>query len=162
MPNLVSVDIQTGRVLEDNLREWWDAQSRGLEAVAAGRHRSRPAGAGHCRADCCREPAGAGHCSEPALPGCRPPAAADTAAGPHGTPNRLPAPVDEALRERVRKFNTGRRRRNKNAWSDDELYRLAVLMGRQKRTYKQAAARLARTPRACQCMFREMTKAGVI
>jgi len=69
---------------------------------------------------------------------------------------------DELLRERVKLFNTGRRRSNKNAWSDAELYRLAVLMGRQKRNYKQASARLNRTPRACQFMCREMTKAGVI
>ncbi len=111
---MIKVDIQTGRVLEDNLQELWDGQSHGITAGAAtvGSYRSE-----------------------------------------------LP---DESLRERVKLFNTGRRRSNKNAWSNAELYHLAVLMGRQKRNYKQAAARLGRTPRACQFMFREMTKAGVL
>jgi len=96
--NLIKVDIQTGRVLEDNLQELWVGRSHGLTADA-------------------------------------------TAAGPRRS--ELP---DESLRERVRLFNTGRRRSNKNAWSDAELYRLAVLMGRQKRNYKQASARLNFSP----------------
>jgi len=115
VPNLVKVDIQTGRVIEDNLLEFWAGQTRGLIADAADGKQAWPA-----------------------------------------------ALLDEDLRERVKLFNTGRRRGNKNSWSTAELCRLAVLMGRQKRNYKQAAARLGRTPRACQFMFREMTKAGVI
>ena len=114
---MIKVDIQTGRVTEDNLHELWAGQSRGLvvDDCAATGEQTRPA-----------------------------------------------ALADELLRERVKSFNTGRRRSNKNSWSNAELYHLAVLMGRQKRNYKQAAARLGRTPRACQFMFREMTKAGVL
>ena len=118
MPNLVKVNIQTGQVLENNLRQLWAGLSGSVAVPAAE---------------------------------CHP--------GKHTQPAALP---DEVLRERIKLFNTRRQRSNIKAWSDAELYRLALLMGKQKRNYKQAAARLARTPRACQFMFRAMTKAGVL
>lgn len=69
---------------------------------------------------------------------------------------------EELLAERVKKFNSTRRRRTKNAWTDTELYRLAVLTGIRKQKPGQAATRLARSPRACQRMYKEMEKAGVV
>ncbi|WP_027363606.1 hypothetical protein [Desulfotruncus alcoholivorax] len=69
---------------------------------------------------------------------------------------------DELLRQRIVAFNSRPRRKTKHAWSEAELYRLALLVGRQKLNYEQASARLARTPRACQFMYRELQKAGVV
>lgn len=137
MDYLVRVDIQTGQVLENNLREFWDRQSCSEESTEAER-----GGLETARAQPRRSPS--------------PPEA------PTGSKARAGTPQDEALRERVQKFNSGRSRRNKHAWSNAELYRLAILVGLQKRNYKQAAARLARSPRACRLMFKEMKKAGVI
>ncbi|MBF7081716.1 hypothetical protein IT084_01805 [Desulfallas sp. Bu1-1] len=128
MGYLVKVDIQTGRVLENNLREFWGRQPCGAEQEEAGR-----------RTTCRRLP--------------------EPAAAPQA---RTGTPQDEALRVRVRQFTARRRRKHKNAWSEAELYRLAVLMGLQKQNYRQAAARLARTPRACQFMFKKLKDAGVI
>ena len=45
------------------------------------------------------------------------------------------------LLERVQRFNAARRRRTKNAWTDTEMYRLAVLVMRQTKKPHQAAAR---------------------
>lgn len=70
-------------------------------------------------------------------------------------------PYDETLFKQVQAFHKRRNSNNKNAWSESELYRLAVLMGLQKHNYKQASFKMARTSRACQFMFSEMKKAGV-
>ncbi len=69
---------------------------------------------------------------------------------------------EELLAERVKRFNTTRRRRTKNAWTDTEVHQLAVLTGIQKQKPYQAAIRLTRSPRACQQMFKVMQKAGVV
>lgn len=119
---LIKVDIQTGRVLEDNLEEY-----RAREAM----HESL------------KDPA---WYPNPAM-------------GPR--PEKVPEKVDPDLMERVRKFNR-RTAKRKNSWSNAELYRLAVLMGRKKMHHTQAGFRLSRSPEACRYMFRKMKGAGVI
>ena len=125
MDLLVKVDIQSGQVLENNLRAYWDKLSDSQEA---GRH-TATAGA---------------QFSSPAL--------SVQADNLH----------DGELQQRINAFNARPRRKTKHAWSEAELYRLALLVGRQKQNYEQASARLARTPRACQFMYRELQKAGVV
>jgi len=117
---IIRVDIVTGRVLEDNLAEFWAREA----------NNNLPDPVWH------RNPAMHGYAGL--------------------------QPRDELLAERVRRFNSTRRRRTKNAWTDTEVYRLAVLMGRQRKKPHQAAAWLPRSPRACQMMFKEMQNAGVI
>lgn len=69
----------------------------------------------------------------------------------------------QALLDRVKEFNGSWQRRNyKHAWSDTDILQLAVLMGLQSRKSQYAAARLARSPRACRMMFTRIKKAGVI
>jgi hypothetical protein len=80
---------------------------------------------------------------------------------PRGAQTGTVQPPYELL-ERVQRFNAARRRRTKNAWTDTEMYRLAVLVAVQNQKPHQAAARLARTPRACRDMFRTLKNAGVI
>lgn len=122
--NIIKVDIQTGKVLENNLQEFWARRTmrRNLKVPA-------------------RQP-------EPA-PGLRP------------GERPLPEKVDPALMQRVTRFSSKIKRRA-NSWSEDELYRLAVLMGRKNMPHKQAAFRLARSPEACKYMYRKMKSAGVI
>ncbi|MFA7466916.1 MAG: hypothetical protein WCY82_01465 [Desulfotomaculaceae bacterium] len=69
---------------------------------------------------------------------------------------------EELLAVRIKKFNSARRRRTKNAWTDTEVHRLAVLIGIHKQKPYQAASWVDRTPRACQRMLRQMKIAGVI
>ncbi len=75
----------------------------------------------------------------------------------------LSGPKTETLiAERVKDYNSNRRRQNKNSWTDAELYQLAVLIDLQKQKYHQAAAQLAKTTGACRQAFRKMKNAGVI
>ncbi|SFG07061.1 hypothetical protein SAMN05660649_00561 [Desulfotomaculum arcticum] len=135
---LIKVDIRHGQVLKNNLRVFWDslADSRG--------------------------------CGDTGHPVCTPTAcpASGAAVGAQLSPCSLPAQADNAqageLRQRISAFNARPGRKTKHAWSEAELFRLALLVGRQKQNYEQVAARLARTPRACQFMFRELQKAGVV
>lgn len=69
---------------------------------------------------------------------------------------------DKTLQEQIKKFNAQRKRQNINAWSEAELYQLAVLVGRQKKSYKQAARRMARSPGACHLMYLKLKDAGVV
>jgi len=80
---------------------------------------------------------------------------------PAGEP--LTGPNAEALiAQRVRVYLTGQKHRYQNAWTESELYRLAVLIAVRKQKYHQAAARLAKTTVACRKVFRQMKKAGVV
>lgn len=112
---LVKVDIKTGEVRENRLREYW---ARG--SLQRREKQSRPA------------------------------------------PSRKPGPgEDRELMARIKKFS-GSIRKLSNSWNEEELYRLAVLVGREKLTYKQAAAQLGRSYDACKYMYRRLKKAGVI
>ena len=88
--------------------------------------------------------------------------------GPAGRTNpepalRLDGGEGQALLGRVKEFNGSWQRRNyKHAWSDTDIFQLAVLMGLQSRKSQYAAARLARSPRACRIMFTRIKKAGVL
>lgn len=136
MDLLIKVDIQHGQVQVNNLREFWNqlAAGHGLGSTRNDLFTSTSPGSG---------------------------AAAGT-----GLPQRtLPAQTDalkSELRQRISAFNAQPKRKTKNAWSEAELLRLALLVGHQRHNYEQAAARLTRTPRACQFMFRELQKAGVV
>lgn len=123
--NLIKVDIQTGEVLQNNLREFWAREPvrRNLKIPA-------------------RQPGPDHHIPCPG--------------------ERLqPEKVDPALMDRVKKFRS-RVKRKSNSWGDEELYRLAVLIGRMKMPYRQAGCYLARSPDACKYMYRVMRRAGVI
>jgi len=70
--------------------------------------------------------------------------------------------AEELIAQRVKVYLASRKRRYKNAWTESELYRLAVLIAVRKQKYHQAAARLAKTTVACRKVFRQMKKAGVV
>ncbi|KAF1084945.1 hypothetical protein SPSYN_01081 [Sporotomaculum syntrophicum] len=71
--------------------------------------------------------------------------------------------TETLIAQRVKVFNlTSRKRRYKNAWTEHELYRLAVLIVLRKQKFHQAAARLAKTTAACRKVFKKMKKAGVV
>ncbi len=79
----------------------------------------------------------------------------------HVVESPRPEKVDPTLMKRVKMFNR-RVDRRANSWNEEELYRLAVLMGRRKMPYKQAGLHLTRSPEACRYMYRKMKSAGVI
>lgn len=134
MKNLIKVDIQTGQVLEDNLQEFWDKLAQRAGAPETGYRNNYN------------------------LRQYTPALHYQSASKPTGPKTK----AGQTLRERIKIFNTQRKRQNKNAWSEGELYRLVVLMGQQKRNHKQAALRLARTPGACHLMYSKLKDAGVI
>jgi len=112
---LVKVDIRTGEVRENRLREYWDRGSL--------QHREKPA---------------------------RP------------EPSRKPGPVeDRELMARIKKFSSGIRKYS-NSWREEEIYRLVILVNREKRTYREASVQLGRSPDACKYMYKRLKKAGVI
>ncbi|WP_027365087.1 hypothetical protein [Desulfotruncus alcoholivorax] len=130
MQIIIKVDIVTGQVLENNLREFWVCQ---------------------------------GMCSYlPDPVWCHNPAFHSQTLDKKPVP-QLDDGLEQALRYRVKKFNgSWRQRKNKHAWSDADIFQLAVLMGLENKKPQHAAVRLARSPRACQSMFMKLKQAGVI
>ena len=156
MQCLIRVEIATGRRLEDNLRELWEARDRNFEQAeqtdpAGGAGRAEPAGQ-------LMKPAG----GRPPACASPPPACANPPPARRFAPEQ-PSDVEDALLRRVRRFNAGRRRRrDQQDWSDEDIYRLAVCMGRHNQKAGHAAAQLARSPRSCRRMFARLKKAGVV
>lgn len=130
--NIVKVDIKTGEVLENNLREFWARQSitqnpEELDSNNTNNNSSNNNSSRHF----------------------------------HPVENKRKEKVDPALMKRIKRF-TRRVDRRANSWKEEELYQLAVLMGRKKMSYKQAGLHLTRSPEACRYMYRKMKSAGVI
>lgn len=156
---LVKVDIASGQVLEDNLHRLWEQPPLGADEAEPAR------GSGSSRGSC------SGAAQQEAV-GYRCGAAGSgvslaerageggqaRVAGPSvGRADPAAAQQDEALRRLIKAFRDSRGAK-KTSWSEAELYRLAIMVGQQKRNYKQASAHLGRTPRACQFMLTELRK----
>lgn len=75
--------------------------------------------------------------------------------------------MNTALMERIKKFNSKRKRKMENSWTNEELYQLAMLAIQKKNTsyaslLSQATNKLNRSRSACETMLRNMRKAGVV
>jgi len=175
---LVKVDIRTGRVLVNNLEDFWTC-------MAAGEGRPEPPRHQNPALTRCGAPAGAGSSSS-ALP------SRDSLAGAQGgsiallprgsaagaqqsgkplqaqndRPGRQPGAeeneLDDVLLKKIRQFSRRRKKQERtNCWSERELYLLAVLTDREKRTFQEASVKLNRSVNACRCMYRFLKLAGI-
>lgn len=74
--------------------------------------------------------------------------------------------MNTALMERIKKFNSKRKRKREDSWTNEELYQLAILATKRKTPYtsllSQATNKLNRSRSACETMLRNMRKAGVV
>lgn len=178
MDILVKVDIRTGRVLVNNLEEFWSR-------LAAGEGRPEPPRHQNPALTRCGAPTGAGSggsslSSHDNLAGVQ---SGSMALSPRGStagaqqsgkplqaqnynPGSKPCiqegEQDDVLLKKIRRFSRRRKKQERtNCWSERELYLLAVLTDREKRTFQETSVKLNRSVNACRCMYRFLKLAGI-